>query len=82
MHKTHIFDQKKKCKFFFFTYLPTYPIFFHTVTGNKQYFFLGLVRVHQYVIVVWNQPDESQTSGVVRYTKKQPGTLYPYSLAG
>ena len=23
-------------------YRPTYPIFFQTVTGNKQYFFLGL----------------------------------------
>ena len=30
--------KKKKKKI----YLPTYPIFFGTVTGNKQFFFLGL----------------------------------------
>ena len=42
MHKTHIFDQKnnaKKIK----DYWPTYPIFFRTVTGNKQFLFLGLI---------------------------------------
>ena len=33
MHKTHIFDR------------PTYPIFFQTVTGNKQHFFLGLTGI-------------------------------------
>ena len=37
MHKTHIFDQKNNAKHFF--YRPTYPIFFQTVTGNKQFIF-------------------------------------------
>ena len=41
MQKKKIFDQKnnaKKKK----KYRPTYPIFFRTVTGNKQFLFLGL----------------------------------------
>ena len=41
MHKTHIFDQKKNPKKNFF-YRLTYPIFLRTVTGNKQFIFLGL----------------------------------------
>ena len=28
----------------FFFYLPTYPIFFLTITGNKQLIILGLIR--------------------------------------
>ena len=40
MHKTHIYYQKNNAKKIFFTNLPT--LFFRTVTGNKQYFFLGL----------------------------------------
>ena len=41
MQKTHIFDQKNNTKKYI---LPTYlPYFFQTVTGNKQYFFLGLI---------------------------------------
>ena len=36
MHKTHIFEEKN--------ILPTYlTYFFQTVTGNKQYFSLGLM---------------------------------------
>ena len=42
MHKTHIFDQKNNAKLFF--YRPTYPILFQTVTGNKQFLFLGLIH--------------------------------------
>ena len=44
MHKTHIFDQKKNNgkKNLKITDL-TYPIFFRTVTGNKQLIFLGLI---------------------------------------
>ena len=42
MHKTHIFDQKELCKKNFFTD-PTYPIYFRTVTGNKQFIFLGII---------------------------------------
>ena len=44
MHKTHIFDQKNYAKKKRRFYRPTYPIFFRTVTGNKQLFFLGLNR--------------------------------------
>ena len=33
--------KKKKKKI----YLPTYPIFFGTVTGNKKFFFLGLMII-------------------------------------
>ena len=44
MHKTHIFDQKnnppKNC-----FYRSTYPILFQTVTGNKQFLFLGLKHI-------------------------------------
>ena len=40
MHKKHIFYQKNNASKIFFTNLPT--LFFLTVTGNKQYFFLGL----------------------------------------
>ena len=41
MHKTHIFDQKNNAKKYFFTDLPT--LFLGgTVTGNKQFIFLGL----------------------------------------
>ena len=29
----------------FYFYQPTYPIFSPTVTGNKQYFFLGLKQM-------------------------------------
>ena len=40
MHKTHIFDQKNNAKKHIF---PTYlPYFFRTVTGNKQFIYLGL----------------------------------------
>ena len=47
MHKTH-FWPKKQCKFFFFfTDLPTL-FFFQTVTGNKPYFFLGLITLFHY----------------------------------
>ena len=27
-----------------FFYQPTYPIFFRTITGNKQFIFLGLIQ--------------------------------------
>ena len=40
--------KKKKKKI----YLPTYPIFFGTVTGNKQFFFLGLMIVAFISLVV------------------------------
>ena len=36
MHKTHIFDQKN---YQFLKKIPTYPIFFRTITGNEQLFF-------------------------------------------
>ena len=39
--KKYTFLTKKIMQIFFFTSLPT-PYFFQTVTGNKQYFFLGL----------------------------------------
>ena len=46
MHKTHIFDQKENAKKIYF-YRPTYPIFLQTVTGNKQFLFLGLISVDE-----------------------------------
>ena len=47
MHKTHIFDQKNNAKKFFLTDLPTL-FFFWTVTGNKQFLFLGLILLRKY----------------------------------
>ena len=45
MHKTQIFDQKNNAKKKF--YRPTYPIFLRTVTGSKQFLFLGLSSKQQ-----------------------------------
>ena len=39
----HTFLTKKIMHFFFTFFLPTYPISFQTVTGNKHYFFLALL---------------------------------------
>ena len=48
MHKTHFWPKKQcKKKIFFFTDLPTL-FFFQTVTGNKPYFFLGLITLFHY----------------------------------
>ena len=48
----HLLLNTKKIKKKKKIYLPTYPIFFGTVTGNKQFFFLGLnTKQEQQVLV-------------------------------
>ena len=42
----HTFLTKKIMQKFFF-YRPTYPIYLRTVTGNKQFLFLGLTKLQR-----------------------------------
>ena len=74
MHKTHIFDQKNNAKKKRF-YWPTYPIFFQTVTGNKEYFFLGLNLSIQVCLSV----DEGARLFLEDLTKGEEYLLFPVS---